>query len=48
MKEASTLANAKGVELRQERLNLISIKIKEELNQDVTLEAREGEIRDAI
>lgn len=42
LKEATKLTNAKALELRQERLNLISVKIKEELHQDVTLEAREG------
>lgn len=39
MKEATSTANAKAQELRQERLNLISIKIKEELQQDVKFEA---------
>jgi len=38
--EATTAANAKAQELRQERLNLISVKIKEELQQDVSFEAR--------
>lgn len=42
LKEANKLMIAKGSELRQERLNLISVKIKEELHQDVTLEARDG------
>ena len=40
LKEANTAANAKAKELQQERLNLISIKIKEELQQDVHFEAK--------
>jgi len=40
LKEANTAANAKAKELQQERLNLISIKIKEELQQDVQFEAK--------
>lgn len=40
LKEANTAANAKAKELQQERLNLISVKIKEELQQDVQFEAK--------
>ncbi|XP_067942320.1 axoneme-associated protein mst101(2)-like isoform X2 [Watersipora subatra] len=39
LKDATTAANAKAQELRQERLNLISVKVKEELQQEVTFEA---------
>ncbi|KAF6039638.1 hypothetical protein EB796_002056 [Bugula neritina] len=44
--EATTAANAKAQELRQERLNLISVKIKEELQQDVSFEARAEDLAD--
>jgi len=47
-KEALLASKAKGVELQQERLDLISHKIKEELNQDVTFEAKDGESREKL
>jgi len=47
-KEALLASKAKGVELQQERLDLISHKIKEELNQDVTFEAKDGEYRKKV